>query len=293
MDGYLRPYIPELKIQDYQTYRSYCCGVCSQLRVDYGRATHRLLNHDMVTLALLADCLAGREGTEMRNLCGRHLIKRRQMMSHTKGIRYAAQAEILLAWQQANKLDPGTLSLPERLRFYIEKVQLRTAYRRALTEGRQIDRLLQQARDHAAVLEQAGCTDFDAACEPAGNFYGALYAACAPDESTVKPLRRMGFYVGKISYLLKSAESCEADRAAGRYNVFVVNGLSREAALESAKSRCNRAAAELARAYNLLGIKLNRSLLDNIVFLGLEHSVEDAGLPPEEKKGSWKPDEIL
>ena len=293
MKGYLSPYIPELKIQDYRTYRSYCCGVCSQLRADYGTATHRLLNHDMVVLALVADCLAGREGTVVRNVCGKHLLKRQRMMSHTKGIRYAAQTEILLAWQEAARQDTARLGLFARLRFYYEKAVLRMAHRRALTEGRQIDRLLQQARDHAAVLEQSACTDFDAACEPMGNFYGALYAACAPDESAVKPLRRMGFYLGKIYYLLRSAERYEADKASGAYNVFELNGLTREAALESAKSRCHRAAVELARAYNLLGVKLNRSLLDNIIFLGLEHTVEHAGEARTERKGSWELDEIL
>ena len=90
MYGYLRPYIPELKIQDYRIYRSYCCGVCSQLRADYGLTARLLLNHDMVLLALLADCLAGREGTTVCKACPRHWFKKQCMMRHTKGIRYVS-----------------------------------------------------------------------------------------------------------------------------------------------------------------------------------------------------------
>lgn len=289
MIGYLRPYLPELKIQDYRTYRSYCCGMCSQLRMDYGLSARKLLNHDMVLFALLADSLAGREATTVQYTCPHHWFKKQKMLSHTKGIRFASQVEVILAWHQTNSYDPWKLGFRARMRFWFEKFVLKSAYARAMADGRSIERLMLQERDHAAALELAHCTDYDAACEPSGNFYGALFAACAPDESSIKPLRRLGFYVGKIYYLLESAEQFESDRISGRYNIFVVNGLTPEAAVESAKNRCNMAAAELARAYNLLGIKLNRSLLDNIMFLGLQNTVAHAGEPQERK---WEYDAV-
>ena len=289
MIGYLRPYLPELKIHDYRIYRSYCCGLCSQLRTDYGLASSRLLNHDMVLFALLADCLAGREPTTAHQVCPRHWFKKQCMLCHTKGIRFASQVEIILAWHQTNDYDPWKLGFQARMRFYWERMVLKGAYMRAIADGRQIERLMLQERDHAAALEMAHCTDYDAACEPSANFYGALFAACAPDESSIKPLRRLGFYIGKIYYLLESAEHFESDRISGRYNIFVVNGLTRETALESAQNRCNMAAAELARAYNLLSIKLNRSLLDNIMFLGLQHTVANAGQPQDRK---WEFDAV-
>lgn len=289
MIGYLRPYLPELKIQDYRTYRSYCCGLCSQLRMDYGQPSARLLNHDMVLFALLADSLAGREPTTVHHVCPRHWFKKQSMLCHTKGIRYATQVEIMLAWHQINNYDPRKLNFGARIKFRVEKAILKSAYTRAIADGRQIERLMLQERDHAEALEQAGCTDYDVACEPSGNFYGALFAACAPDESSIKPLRRLGFYVGKIYYLLESAEHFESDRLTGRYNIFAANGLTREGARESAQNRCNMAAAELARAYNLLGIKMNRSLLDNIMFLGLQHTVAHAGEPQDRK---WEYDAV-
>ncbi len=289
MIGYLRPYLPELKIQDYRTYRSYCCGLCSQLRMDYGFAARLLLNHDMVLFALLADCLAGREATTVHHVCPRHCVTKQCMMCHTKGIRYATQVQIILEWHRARKYDPRKLPWKERLRFYIKKAILKNAYTLALAEGRHIERLMLQEQAHAEALALARCTDYDAACEPSGNFYAALFAACAPDESTIKPLRRMGFYVGKIFYLLQCAENFESDKDDGSYNVFVMNGLSRDAAVESAKSRCNMAAAELARAYNLLGVKMHRSLMDNIIFLGLQDAVAQAGQPQERK---WEYDAV-
>ena len=45
------------------------------------------------------------------------------------------------------------------------------------------------------------------------------------------------------------------------------------------------AANDLVRAYNLLDIKLNRTLLDNIMILGLRHAVDPF---PENQPVSWE-----
>ena len=39
------------------------------------------------------------------------------------------------------------------------------------------------------------------------------------------------------------------------------------------------AAGEVARCYNLLELRLNRPILDNIIFLGLAQSISRAGKP--------------
>lgn len=81
---------------------------------------------------------------------------------------------------------------------------------------------------------------------------------------------------------MDKAERFELDRSIGRYNVFIVNGLSsREAARENARRQALAAANDLVRAYGLLDVKLNRTLLDNIMILGLRHSVD-----PLEQEGA-------
>ena len=46
------------------------------------------------------------------------------------------------------------------------------------------------------------------------------------------------------------------------------------AAVENARRQALAAANDLMRVYSMLDIKLNRSLLDNIMLLGLHHAVE-------------------
>lgn len=291
MVGYLRPYIPELKVQDYRVYQAYCCGVCCQLRKEYGAVARFILNHDMVMMAILADSLAGREGRTLPLRCPRHpLFRRRNVITQTQGIRRVAQTEILLHGQEQRNYGITRTSWRDRLRYRISRRYLNWAYQRARAENIRLERLVMQEKDQAAALEQLHCGDYDRICEPSAYFYAALFASCSPDETSFRNLWQMGFALGKIYFLLESAEHFEEDRAQGRYNVFLQNGLTRDAAMESARSRCNMAAAELARAYNKLDVKMNRTLLDNIIYFGLEQAVEQIG---QKQKRKWEFDEQL
>lgn len=69
--------------------------------------------------------------------------------------------------------------------------------------------------------------------------------------------------------------------------MFLANGITnREAAVESARRQALAAANDLVRAYNLLDIKLNRTLLDNIMLLGLRHAIEP--LDAENQPVRWE-----
>ena len=74
--------------------------------------------------------------------------------------------------------------------------------------------------------------------------------------------------------LADKAERFETDRRNGRYNVFVVNELNGQAAaIENARRQALAAVNDLMRAYKMLDLKLNDTLLNNIMILGLQHAV--------------------
>lgn len=84
----------------------------------------------------------------------------------------------------------------------------------------------------------------------------------------------IGSCIGRIFYLLDKAERFEADRRNGQYNVFVVNELNGQAAaIENARRQALAAVNDLMRAYKMLDLKLNDTLLNNIMILGLQHVV--------------------
>ena len=275
MHGRLRPYLPELTIRDYNTYIRYLRGVRRQLYKDYGFYACHLLRYNGVLFAILSDSLAGRIPT-----CDRQRVPGtlcwRKTMSQTQGIRLAAQVEVLMGWHNLQDRSYSELRPFKRVMRAADRLLLRRAYQQAVKENPAFERLFWQEREQAKVQMDLSAKNYALAAEPMSNIFGALYSSLATDDPNQrKSMRYIGSSIGRIFYLLDKAERFETDRRKGRYNVFVVNELTGQAAaVENARRQALAAANDLMRVYSMLDAKLNRSLLDNIMLLGLHHAVD-------------------
>ena len=79
MFGYVTPEKPEMKVKEFESYRAMYCGLCKQLKADYGFLPRMLLNYDLVTVALLADGLSGETGSPCRERCIANPLQKRCM----------------------------------------------------------------------------------------------------------------------------------------------------------------------------------------------------------------------
>ena len=287
MEGRMRPYLPELTIRDYNTYLWYLRGVRWQMYRSYGLYSCRLQQHNGVLFALLADSLAGRPATcKAQRLPGN--LCRKQMMCQTQGIRLAAQVEILLSWHRIQDAQWADLPVGKKVRRVVDTVLLRRAYKKAAAENPALERIFVQERDQANVQMALNAKNYLLAAEPKGNLYGALYSVLATDDPNQrKSMHYIGSCIGRVFYLLEKAARVEDDRKVGRYNVFLLNGINdRNAARENARRQALAAVNDLVRAYGMLDVKLNRTLLDNIMILGLRHAIEP--LDVESQPVQWE-----
>ena len=287
MKGRMKPYLPELTIRDYNIYLQYLRGVRRQLYTEFGWYSCHLLRYNGVVFAILSDSLAGRTATCQRQRVPGTLCWRR-MMCQTQGIRQAAQVEVLLGWHNLQDRRPDELRPAKRLRRALDRVLLRRAYERAVQQNPALERLFVQERDQANVQMTLNAKNYLLAAEPKGNLYGALYSVLATDDPNQrKSMHYIGSCIGRAAYLLDKAESFSRDKDKGRYNVFLVNGINdRNAARENARRQALAAVNDLVRAYGMLDVKLNRTLLDNIMILGLRHAIEP--LDVESQPVQWE-----
>ncbi len=284
--GRLKPYLPELSIRDYNTYLRYMRGVRYQLYVEYGLFACNALHHRGVVMAILSDSLAGRPATCQRvRLPGR--LGSEPIMCQTKGIRQAALLEVMMDWHRLQDSKRAELPFRQRVQRLAQRVCLYGAYRKAARQEPALERLFCQQRAQAAVQKELRGQSYAVASEPMSNVFGALYSLLAPDDPVQrKNMRHIGCCIGKAFYLLDKAERHDRDKREARYNVFLENGLSREAARENARRQAITAIGELSRVYSMMDFKLNRSLLDNIMILGLRNSVDP--LEYDEQGRDWE-----
>ena len=283
MKGRMWPYLPELTIRDYNIYLRYLRGVRRQLYEAYGLYSCHLLRSNGVLFAILSDSLAGRQATCRRKRVPGTLAWRR-LMCQTQGIRLAAQVEVLLGWHKLQDRRWEELPFRLRVRRALDRLLLRRAYQKAVRENPALERLFGQEQAQALVQMNLSAQNYTVATEPMSNIYGALYSTLATDDpGQRKRMWYIGSCVGRIFYLLEKAGRVVDDKRSGRYNVFLVNGIEDPAAaLENARRQSLAIANDMVRAYGMLDVKLNKSLIDNIMVLGLRHAVEplDAGNQP-------------
>ena len=97
MFGYIKPYVPELKVAEYEKYRAAYCGLC----VCIGRATGQLsrmtLSYDLVFLAAVRMVLEGITPEFKPMRCLVHPLKNRLVMLENPALMYAARISAVLA----------------------------------------------------------------------------------------------------------------------------------------------------------------------------------------------------
>ncbi len=98
MFGYVVINEPELRIREFDLYRSYYCGLCEDLHHEYGRFGQLTLNYDTTFLGFLLTCLYEPEDeTFVKTSCIVHPLSKRPKRRN-KYTQYAADVTILLSW---------------------------------------------------------------------------------------------------------------------------------------------------------------------------------------------------
>ncbi len=273
MFGYVQPVAAELKVREWNVYRAYYCGLCKELARGYGLAARMLLNYDMVTAALLADGAAGRAGRVLPERCVAGPLRRRPVCQSTDGLRLAADALVLTAWYKLTDDWKDERGL-RRAGAGALRLLLRGAHRRAAARRPELDAVFAEGTAAQSAAEGRACRDADEAADATARMTQAIFSAAVPGS---RAAARLGLFVGRILYYLDAAEDFEKDAKRGAYNVFALQGLSREDAVGEARRLCRLSAGEAALAYNLLDTGPAKAILDNIIFLGLPHSIALAG----------------
>ena len=273
MFGYIMPFKAELKVREWTLYRSYYCGLCKELKREYGFLPRFLLNYDMVLLAMTADGLSAAQPSVCPERCIAGPLQKRPVCGSTPGLRLAADALILTAYYKVAD-DIADESFFKKARAHRLRILLSGPHQKAARRLPEADKLFAEQTLAQQALEKRSSTCLDEAAEPTAQMTGALFALCGPQKEI---LHRMGLFLGKILYFLDAAEDYDKDAEKGSYNVFLTNGFSKEEAIQQAQTLCRMCAGETALCYNLLDVSSYKSILDNIVFLGLPQSIALAG----------------
>ena len=92
-----------------------------------------------------------------------------------------------------------------------------------------------------------------------------LFIGYDPAAGSAQVLGQLGRHLGKWIYTIDALDDYEKDIEAGHYNPLIF----RENKLEGIGDLLYNYLAEASNAYDLLQIKKNKGIIDNIIFMGL------------------------
>ena len=292
MLGYVVAYRPEMKVREAELYKAYYCGVCKSIGRRYGQIPRMVLSYDAAFLAVVLDCLDDEGENLSREGCIINPVKKKAI-AYSDAIDFAADVMLILAWykladdirDEGNKKAQAISSMMKG-RF----VKLKSARPELCTR-------IEENLSGLTSLEEEKCASIDAAAEAFAKIMETIFSEglktvsvrCDIKESEII-LSRVGYHLGKWIYLMDAYDDIEENIESGAYNPLLYRFEYKDEGATAFRERIKEDVernlviylSEIAKAFDLLDIKKNRGIIENIVYVGLLKKTEEV-LGKEEK----------
>lgn len=261
MFGYVTANSDELKIKDYNFYRSCYCGLCRMLKSRHGLMAPLTLSYDMTFVVLLLSALYEEPFRVGSSHCIMHPGKKHTTRQN-RWTEYGADMTILLAyhnmmddWSDEKKV--SRLTAAKALRKHYVKV--------AALYPKQAEAVKNYMKKNAE-SEARGDRDVDLVSGYTGEMLGTIIAK--EDDVWHDVLYKTGFYLGKFIYLMDAYDDLETDKKKGNFNLLL--SISAKKDFEAyVENTLVMMMAECSKNFELLPILQYTDILRNILYSGV------------------------
>lgn len=262
MYGYVQICKPELKFREFDTYRTYYCGLCHSLHEKFGSIGQFFLSYDITFLSLLLDSLYEPEETHMSARCIAHPLKKQNYI-HSEVIEYAADMSLILS---AYKLEDDWQDDGNYLKKVVFKLisnknnALRETYTKKINV---IDEELKKLRK----IENENSSDPVLPAMCFGNILSEILVF--KEDIWEEKLRTIGFHLGCFIYISDAFDDITKDQKKKRYNPFIKKDVHDAGFIDEIENLLRIMIAPAAEAFEYLPIIKNVEILRNILYAGV------------------------
>lgn len=278
--GYVSPYKPELKIKEYNMFRAYYCGLCKTMGNEYNQLVRMGLNYDLSFLGLLLSSLKSEEDHFNTENCIAHPINKRMIIEDNKALIYASTMSVILIYFKLRDDWNDDRSLKALISSLAFNKAIIKAKKENLDKYVSIEELLLEL----SKLERNKCHEID---EVADIFAKIMEEISCPDfienDETKRILKFLGYNLGRWIYIIDAFDDIEKDIKKKSYNPLLLQykynfGDDIESFIDKIKDEIEFTLTftleNISKAFELLDIRHNKEILDNIVYLGMRDKME-------------------
>lgn len=276
MFGYVIVNKPELKIREFDEYRSYYCGLCHTLRSEYGFKAQMTLSYDLTMAVLLLTALYEPEVTRTRRTCKAHPIKK-QAMSESIITNYVADMNVLMSyyhlvddWKDERKIQSKAYA--SLLSKNVSSIKKRYPQKAAAIEA---------GLNELSSYEQANEDSIIKVSQSFGKVLAEVLTY--KDDEWKTNLQNLGMALGQFIYIMDAYDDLEKDKKTGNYNVL--KGYEKEEDFDIFVENILKAhMTVVAREFEFLPIIENAEILRNIIYSGVFIKFEEVKNRRAERK---------
>jgi hypothetical protein len=262
MFGYVRINKMDLTFREYEHYKAYYCGLCKYLKRNHTELSRMTINYDITFLIVLLSSIYQPSAQVFHEKCIVDPVKKKKHIIN-EITEYAASMNILLAYYKLEDDVNDEGDIKSRLLRRAYRKSFKTAYDKYPQKADFIKTCLGELRS----LEEDQSTSID----QTSNCFARLLEEIFDykDDEYRDRLRKIGFNIGKYIYIMDAYEDLDQDLEKGRYNPFSSYKDDREGLKVRVDKLIGMTLARLEEAILDLDIKVNKSIIDNIIYSGV------------------------
>jgi hypothetical protein len=281
MFGYILPEKPELKIKDYELFRAYYCGVCKSIGKRWGQIPRLVLSYDTVFLAVLLSVSIDEDPAISREACILHPFRKKMIIKRNDVVDYVSDMNVILAYYNLlDKIkDEGSIKARAGM------AGIGRAFGKLKKKYEKKCDIIEQRLDELAVLEADKCDSIDRACEPFAKILEEVftYEIFRGNDKIMPVLGWIGYNTGKWIYIMDAFDDIEDNIKRDNYNPLLYqyeykDGENPDDFKARIRDRvefvCTYCLDRIAKAYELLEVKRNSGIMENIVYMGMLRKTE-------------------
>ena len=265
MFGYLQIHKDELKVKEYEAYKSVYCGLCKQLGRDYGFLTRLILSYDCTFYAILLMSLKRSCTGFSDGRCKFNPLKKCKFADCKDNAYSKASALSVISAYYKVVDDIDDSGFFKRIALKIAKPFFGRRQKKAARRFPEIEIIVSEMMKNQKAVENDELVTIDKAANPTAKMISDLAALEGGNDLQKRVLSEFGYQIGRWVYLIDAADDYEKDKKSGNFNPFIKADINDKDYINSVLSQ---SLARAYDAYNLLDIIDFKPIIDNMMLYG-------------------------
>lgn len=272
--GYLKPDKPELKIREYEEYKSVYCGLCKYLGKYYGIVSRLTLSYDCTLIAMLIMSLRNESIDYSKKRCVVNPLKKCNFcFSSGESYHFAGAVSVIMTYYKLEDTiyDSGFFKATAAR---LLKLIFKRSHKKAIAAYPEIEEITKNMMSEQLEIEKHKNSSIDCSADPTAKAISRLCLLFAKNDDEKIILKEFGYYIGRWIYLMDAADDYFEDKEKKSFNPFAshfssYDKISNFEIMDYCNSTLNLTVSMAISAFNLLDLTIYKPILENIINRGL------------------------